>query len=160
MEGFYVFDDIGKRIAIRANSKASHVPRHGNYKTIILSMLLVLTIIECSVLFGERILLNNKVISIIKELQLSEKNASQLEIRLQEAENKLLEKNNKVADVASNNDTVTFKAYTVKVGDTLTEIYGKLCIDYETKKSSILKINHISDENKIFVGDTLYLPID
>jgi LysM repeat protein len=54
---------------------------------------------------------------------------------------------------------VTFKAYTVAAGDSLYKICVKNNLDYGANFRIILAINGIEDANKIYVGQTILLPI-
>lgn len=55
---------------------------------------------------------------------------------------------------------VKMKAYTIQNGDTLNEICNNNNIDYSKNKSIILKMNGITNEDKIYSGQRLYLPLN
>lgn len=54
---------------------------------------------------------------------------------------------------------VSFVAYAVKDGDSLSKICKEHDLDYQTNKNTILYLNGITDPNSIFVGQTIILPI-
>ena len=54
---------------------------------------------------------------------------------------------------------VTFKAYTVVAGDSLSKICAANNLDYASNYKIILAINGIKDANQIYVGQTILLPI-
>lgn len=53
---------------------------------------------------------------------------------------------------------VTFKAYTVVAGDSLSKICAENNLDYGANYKIILAINGIKDANQIYVGQTILLP--
>lgn len=53
---------------------------------------------------------------------------------------------------------VTFKAYTVVAGDSLSKICAANNLDYGSNYKIILAINGIKDANQIYVGQTILLP--
>ena len=53
---------------------------------------------------------------------------------------------------------VTFKAYTVVAGDSLSKICAANNLDYASNYKIILAINGIKDANQIYVGQTILLP--
>ena len=55
---------------------------------------------------------------------------------------------------------VTFKAYTVVAGDSLSKICAANNLDYGANYKIILAINGIKDANQIYVGQTILLPIE
>lgn len=54
---------------------------------------------------------------------------------------------------------VTFRAYTVVAGDSLSKICAANNLDYGANYKIILAINGIKDANQIYVGQTILLPI-
>ena len=59
----------------------------------------------------------------------------------------------------SEEGVVTFKAYTVVAGDSLSKICAANNLDYASNYKIILAINGIKDANQIYVGQTILLPI-
>ena len=55
-------------------------------------------------------------------------------------------------------NVVTFKAYTVVAGDSLSKICAANNLDYASNYKIILAINGIKDANQIYVGQTILLP--
>ena len=56
-------------------------------------------------------------------------------------------------------NVVTFKAYTVVAGDSLSKICAANNLDYASNYKIILAINGIKDANQIYVGQTNLLPV-
>ena len=56
-------------------------------------------------------------------------------------------------------DVEYFKLYTIEFGDTLGSICEKFDLNYNENISKIIKINSITDINKIYAGQILYLPV-
>ena len=56
-------------------------------------------------------------------------------------------------------NVVTFKAYTVVAGDSLSKICAANNLDYASNYKIILAINEIKDANQIYVGQTILLPV-
>lgn len=54
---------------------------------------------------------------------------------------------------------VTFKAYTIVAGDSLSKICVANNLDYASNYKIILAINGIKDANQIYVGQTILLPV-
>lgn len=54
---------------------------------------------------------------------------------------------------------VTFKAYTIVAGDSLSKICAAHNLDYGANYKIILAINGIKDANRIYVGQTILIPI-
>lgn len=57
------------------------------------------------------------------------------------------------------NGVVTFKAYTVVAGDSLSKICAENNLDYSANYKIILTINGIKNANQIYVGQVILLPI-
>jgi hypothetical protein len=55
-------------------------------------------------------------------------------------------------------DGVTFIKYSIKIGDSLEKICREKDIDYTENIVSIKQINYITNENKLYVGQTILLP--
>ena len=56
-------------------------------------------------------------------------------------------------------NVVTFKAYTVVAGDSLSQICAANNLDYGANYRIILAINGIEDADQIYVGQTILLPV-
>ena len=57
-------------------------------------------------------------------------------------------------------DVEAFKVYVVQEGDYLESICEQYNLDYMSNIQKIVRINSITDVNKIYVGQKLYLPIN
>ncbi|MCF0132968.1 MAG: LysM peptidoglycan-binding domain-containing protein [Blautia sp.] len=54
---------------------------------------------------------------------------------------------------------LVFTSYTVQTGDTLAKICSRLGVDYSENRNLILSLNGIQDENIIYSGQSLLLPV-
>lgn len=76
----------------------------------------------------------------------------------------LVEKvNNLIAEVealknADQSEGVQFIRHVVVAGESLASICKKYGVDYYEVKRELLNLNNISDENKIYVGQVIYIP--
>lgn len=64
-----------------------------------------------------------------------------------------------VQGTESADGAVSFKAYTVVYGDTLSSVCKAHSLDYDSAKGMILAVNGIDDPNCIVVGQTIILPV-
>ena len=62
-------------------------------------------------------------------------------------------------EAPADGEMVTFRSYTVQAGDSLEAICKAQGIDYAANWRIILSVNGISDPNRIYVGQTLLLPV-
>ena len=144
MSGFYVYDEIGREIKI--SEKAKPVKKHFSITTIILSFLLLVSLLV-SVSFGIE---KNNVMDRLNEAlaMISQQSNTQMNETPSVVEQKL------------SKDVETFKVYVVQEGDYLESICKQHNIDYMSNIQKIMRINSITDVNKIYVGQNLYLPIN
>ncbi len=145
MTGFYVYDEVGREIKISGKAKAAK--KNISVSSIILSFLLIVSVM-LTISFGME--KNNIMDKLNETLSINAK---------LDQENKL--NINKQISVESNEEKGirSFKVYTVQKGDCLEKICENHNLDYVKNIGEILKINGMSDENKIYVGQELYLPI-
>ena len=139
MSGFYVYDDAGKQI----NTAFKEKPKGKNpgIITIIVSFLLLISAILNFSFVQEKQ-------NLREELGSMKKQASQAQIVADE------KKEYNAADM------VSFRLYEIKSGDSLEAICKKYGIDFEKNLAIIKRINSISDINKIYAGEKLFLPIN
>ncbi len=142
MSGFYVYDEVGREIKI--SEKAKPAKKHFSVSTIVLSFLLVVAML-LSVSFGieknnamER--LNDALATISQQSDAQTKEAFE--------------------DYELPADVEAFRVYTVQDGDCLESICEKYDLDYIENIQRVMKINSIEDENKIYRGQKLYLPMN
>ena len=144
MSGFYVYDEIGREIKI--SEKAKPVKKHFSISTIILSFLLLVSVL-LSVSFGIE---KNNVMDRLNEALATIRQHDNIQMNEEPSavEQKLPE------------DVEAFKVYVVQEGDYLESICEQYDLDYISNIQKIMKINSITDVNKIYVGQKLYLPIN
>ena len=144
MSGFYVYDEIGREIKI--SEKAKPVKKHFSISTIILSFLLLVSVL-LSVSFGIE---KNNVMDRLTEALATIRQHDNIQMNEEPSavEQKLPE------------DVEAFKVYVVQEGDYLESICEQYDLDYISNIQKIMKINSITDVNKIYVGQKLYLPIN
>lgn len=144
MTGFYVYDEIGREIKI--SEKTKPVKKHISISTIILSFLLIVSILVSVSAMIEK----NNVVEKLNEalVTISRQSNVQMNEKPLVVEQELPE------------DVEVFKVYEVQTGDYLERICKKYNLDYMENIQKIMKINDITDVNKIYVGQKLYLPIE
>ncbi|WP_297430008.1 LysM peptidoglycan-binding domain-containing protein [Clostridium sp.] len=175
--GFYIFDDIGKKIEIKQAKATEKSKVKINLFSLIMTFLTVILFV-LTLYFGmEKLNITKKIDELVSANAKITEEKNELAEKLQQS-NELVQKeqqDNKLAQNAQQNDNaskvvahsdkdtdgiIKMKAYIIKSGDTLNNICANNNIDYNKNKSKILKINGITDENKIYSGETLYLPLD
>lgn len=144
MSGFYVYDEIGREIKI--SEKAKPVKKHFSISNIILSFLLLVSLLV-SVSFGIE---KNNVMNRLNDALATISQQSNIQM-------------NEIPSVVEQElpeDVEAFKAYVVQEGDYLESICEQYGLDYMSNIQKIMRINSITDVNKIYVGQKLYLPIN
>lgn len=172
--GFYIFDDTLKKIKIK-QEKVTESKAKINLFSII--MVFLTTILLTSTMFflyekynvakniNELIDNNTKINTENNELLEKLQQSNELAQKLQQS-NELEQKQNDNSSKTINqsdkpdDDIVKLKVYTIQDGDTLNEICEKNNIDYTKNKANILKMNGIMNEDKIYLGQKLYLPLN
>ena len=150
MDGFHVYDNVGRSIKI--SEKPKKKKNIGALPGIILSFLLMVSVI-LTISFGiERNTLKAKLNAVTSPPTSSEQDSTADE--LPKTTTIPVEPDNPL-----NQNTETFRVYTIQSGDTLKNICSRFDIDYIANISKIKKINNLSDINKIYTGQTLYLPL-
>lgn len=144
MSGFYVYDEIGREIKI--SEKAKPVKKHFSITTIILSFLLFVSLLV-SVSFGIE---KNNIMDRLNEALATISQQSNIQVN-----ETLGIKEQELPD-----DVEVFKVYVVQEGDYLESICEQYGLDYMSNIQKIMRINSITDVNKIYVGQKLYLPIN
>lgn len=159
--GFYIFDDIENKIDIKqvkSYEKRKKVSLCFIIMIFLTTILLILTVYFGIEKFNEISSINTQITSEKDELVQKLKQSNELIQKLQQEDN--LSKTTRKDDEEITNDIVKLKVYTIKEGDILKEICKKNNIEYAKNKSAILKINDIENEDEIYFGQTLYLPLD
>lgn len=172
--GFYIFDDTLKKIKIKQEKVTENKSKINLFSII---MVLLTTILLTSTMFflyekynvakniNELIDNNTKINTENNELLEKLQQSNELAKKLQQS-NELEQKQNDNSSKTINqsdkpdDDIVKLKVYTIQDGDTLNEICEKNNIDYTKNKANILKMNGITNEDKIYLGQKLYLPLD
>lgn len=143
MTGFYVYDEVGREIKI--SEKRKPVKKRFSISNIILSFLLFVSIL-LSISFGIE---KNSIMNRLNETLATTNQDPNIQINETPFnEEKLPE------------DVALFKTYIVQDGDYLESIFEKNNLDYAENIYEVMKINGITDINKIYVGQKLYLPIN
>lgn len=145
MEGFYVYDEIGKEIKIA--EKAKPVKKNFSIATLILSFLLVVSILISASFAIEK---NNVTDRLNEALALAKQNDNK--------EQPLPTSTSQNNEITTPDNIESFVVYEVQSGDYLESICKKHNLDYLKNIEKILKLNGITDANKIYVGQKLYLP--
>ncbi len=173
MDGYYVYDELGKNINIEDSSA-----NKGNAKkkiTVLTIVLLFLLIIASALGFAfkqERDNIERKMNEVVSQNEEMSADISKLELQISKYENEKAnteteqKEDNTNTDAASTDDASddnknieSFVVYTIQSGDTLTSICEKFELDYNEYISKIIKINKMSDVNKIYTGQDIYIPI-
>lgn len=144
ISGFYVYDEIGREIKI--SEKAKPIKKHFSVVTIVLSFLLLVSIL-LSVSFGIE---KNNVVDRLNDALATISQQSQIQTN----------ETPPAAEQKSSEDVEAFKVYVVQDGDYLESICKKYNLNYMENIQKIMKINGITDVNKIYAGQKLYLPIN
>ena len=145
MEGFYVYDEIGKEIKIA--EKAKPVKKNFSIATLILSFLLVVSILISASFAIEK---NNVTDRLNEALALAKQNDNK--------EQPLPTSTPQNNEITTPDNIESFVVYEVQSGDYLESICKKHNLDYLKNIEKILKLNGITEANKIYVGQKLYLP--
>lgn len=179
VSGFYIYDDGDKNIGIKnvdKKEKESLQRQSSKVISIILSMAIV-------VLAGMQIFNILYANKIEKQLIQSKKQQEELQIISNTNKETVDKLNNKREELVikienlqkqikksekntmpNTNETlkeyVMLKKYVVKKGDNITLICQKMGIDYYAMIDTIKSINKIEDEDKIFEGQTILIPVN
>ena len=164
--GFYIFDEVGRKINIKKHkTKEPEKKKISKITLIIMSLIILILAGSTAVLYMQRNNIEKKFLELIKI------NSEVLEEKQKLEEEHENEKSTVPVDNSSEkqkelkkeseneSDVVEFRVYTIKEGDTLQKVCNENNLDYTSRKSEILKLNSIKDENKIYIGETMYLPI-
>ena len=144
MSGFYVYDEIGKEIKISEKTKS--IKKNFSASTIVLSFLLFVSVLFSISFRNEKenaIEMLNKTLETIEQESHSQTNEAHF-----------------VKEQEMHENIETFKVYVVQIGDYLESICEENDLDYIENVQKIMTINGITDANKIYVGQKLYLPIN
>lgn len=144
MTGFYVYDEIGREI--RITDKSAPTRKSLSVSTVILSFLLVVSILF-SISFGIE---KNKTAERLNNALAAINDRPDIEVN----------ETPPVAEEKEQPENVeTFNVYVVQSGDFLENICEKYSLDYTENIQTIMKLNGITDTDKIYIGQKLYLPI-
>lgn len=138
MSGFYIYDEEGREILI--SEKAKPPKKKVSASSVILSLLLIIFIMF-------------SVFATIENINMSSKLNEAMDIIEQHREQPVPIVDEKPDNIES------FNVYIVQEGDYLEGICAKFNLDYNENIQKIVKINGITDVNKIYAEQKLYLPI-
>lgn len=163
INGFYIFDDIGVKINI-----ARLKPKNHNKKLILFSGILGFLAITSALLALYFSLEKNNLIKKVDELNLINNKiivenkilSNELKENKSKHDSTVQKENNTERIIESDKDIIKFKEYVIQNKDTLDTICENNNINYYDKREIILKINGLADENKIYCGEILYLPME
>lgn len=149
LEGFYIYDDVNKKIKIpeilTTKEKSDLKIKKINVSLSVITIILLISLIFTSIL-------NSKLKYNLSATNLKLNNT---QIELDTIKNLSISQ-----DVMTNNDNlVIFQKYKIKSGDTIIEICEALGIDYEKNINVIKGLNGIDDPNNIMTGNTIIMPI-
>ncbi|MBQ4528349.1 MAG: LysM peptidoglycan-binding domain-containing protein [Clostridia bacterium] len=145
MSGFYIYGDPDEKILI--SKKKVNTGSRSLIVNTVLSMLLVISVIVSFLLYFE----NGNLRSQIGETA---------EVTETTVNNQTQTTSTQASDIPdSDENTETFNVYTVCNGDCLRDICVLFGIDYSCNIKTIMRINGITNENIIFAGQKLYIPI-
>lgn len=179
LNGYYIYDDVGKPIKIEQIKVEKEAPER-NKRTGAISALVAMLCVATVFLSFFVISLNKKYERLLEKQEEYLENISSQQETLKSQQDELegqkaeLDKQNEMirnqADAIEKLQTlfekepeeaiVTFRAYTVVMGDSLSKICAENGLDYSENIETILSINGITNANQIYVGQTLLLPMD
>lgn len=150
LNGFYVYDEVGKAITVTTAKKASS-PKNTSSKapsmlSFFITLFLLIGLITVSFFC---FLLNKKFENLIESQQTLK----------EEIHNQSQDKTSSIFPEKSDSSGLQFISYRVQEGDTLFAICKNHQIDFEANLSLIQAINGITDMNMIKAGQILLLPI-
>ena len=157
--GFYIYDEVGKPIEIKSETKKksnlndSEYSKAGNVNKLVYAALAITTLVML-ILLVVTINLNNKYNIVVD-------NQKKYESKIKDKDEIIDNQKNKIDNFKKNkeNDTVTnYKIVTVKKGDNMYKICKRNGLDYEKHIAEIQKLNNYIDLNMIDVGQAIKLP--
>lgn len=154
LNGFYVYNDVGKPIKIFQKSNQTELGNNESEKRAkLLISSIILTLIVAFASFFSFIYLRREINSqdqlIAKQQELIDNQKGMID--------ELTSDVSQIKEFQSDNGD-EYIIYVVKRGDTLKNICTKLNIDYQKNKSIILSLNRIQNENVIVTGYILVFP--
>lgn len=157
LNGYYIYDEIGKPIKIEQTKVTKTKEEQKNSSKLLYATIAALTCF-CIILGGSLISMKNEY---QKRFDKQETIVEDINTILEQQETVIAEQadaiNNLHTDEKQENE-VTFTVYKVEKGDSLSSICDKMDIDYSENYHLILRVNGIKEPNKIFVGQNLLLP--
>lgn len=186
LKGFFIYNDVGKKISTKLSPKEKRgkadnvILEKKSVSTLEKGILLFCVILLLNQLF---LLLNNKrlksqndnqeqliteqehKISLLEKTS-SEENDSDKELKadaVQDNDNSpknVLTDEQEIEEIkADNNNIIIFYEYKVQEGDTLESICINNDIDLQSYRRIICSVNNLENENKIYSGQEILLPI-
>lgn len=133
--GFYIYDAPGKKLAVEEKT----VQKKRNYISVLLSVLLLISILV-TVAFG------------VERNRLSQALSAQIS-------REQTPKQTEAATAESEKPQESFYVHVVQPGDTLEAICESYGLEYTAVLGKVLRINSMQNPDKIYHGQTLYLPM-
>ena len=179
LDGYYLFDEVGVPIKIErekvAEKEKEETEPASSKKTLPLFVLMGALII---LLAGGLLLTNAKLDRQITDFRVTSTRLTDAEAKLEalreensekiasaeekiEEQKALLDSQQELLNALQKEkeETVRFRRCTVEKGDTLSRICERMGVSYRQNAALILRINGIEDANRIFVGQTLLIPV-
>lgn len=152
LQGYYIYDDPDKPIKIeqqgvKKKDDAAGTKIHKGIYAVITALCIAALVLGVS------------VFSVVKKYDALLQNHQAL---LNEISNQKAEIEELKSDIEKENggdSKIEFTLYTVVQGDCITKICEKNNIDYYKSRNIILSINGIENENNIYVGQQILLPV-
>lgn len=159
LTGYYVYDDVGKPIRLAREQPPKKAAPAGKAPAALTAALCVLTaLLLCGTLWLGLTLRRQQTAQAALEARLTRQQEDMA--RQEETIAALQAQLSADADTDAPSDgAVRLIPYTVRPGDTLSDICRAAGLDYGAEHRIILGINGIEDPDRIYAGQTLLLPL-
>ncbi len=164
LKGFFIYDEVGKPIRIEkkkpSKEKEEEKKETQTSQGINKTMKIILAVL-CAVC----VILTFSVISLKSDynelLEQQENFSSTVSSIIGSQSSTINDQSKRIADLEKKlgENSVQFVTHTVKSGESLYSICQSNKIDYSKNIKTILALNGIENENKIFVGQQIILPV-
>ncbi|WP_318504149.1 LysM peptidoglycan-binding domain-containing protein [Bacillus sp. T3] len=174
INGYYVYDEVGKTVSVPDNEKANSDNKNATLKSkmyVIPMILLLCATIGWGVFFFS---ISNRYNSLLKtqekiviEMDKQKRTLENKNDIIEKQEKNIFDMNGKLDKLENDKsridefeNAVIFNKYIVKPGDSLISICNENKVDFESKIRIIQNINGINNSNMIYDGQTILLPIN
>lgn len=158
LSGFYIYDEIGKKIYLPSQVGAESETEHRTNKKISVRDMIFLLVLAIAIVFSLTVMSQKDKIE--KELEKAVITLANLANAEQESSNGVT--NSKMDDLGNpdqGEDYVMFYTYTVKQGDTLEAICMRYGLNEPQNFKRVIKHNSIANPDLIYAGEELILPV-